>query len=50
MNRNEFLLHMMVWVKKRIEKGITKIDAYSKMDEKTLLKNFNKEVYGRPFG
>ena len=47
-NRNEFLLHMMVWSKKAVEKGITKIDAYSKMDEKTLLKNFNKEFMEDP--
>ncbi len=47
-NRNDYLLHMYTWSMRAIEKGVNKIEAYSKMDAKTLLKHFNQEYMARP--
>ena len=48
--RNDFLLHKYVWTKKAVEKGVKKIEAYSKMDAKNLLLYFNKEYLENPLG
>jgi hypothetical protein len=47
-NRNDYLLHMYTWSMRAVEKGVNKIEAYSKMDAKTLLKHFNQEYMARP--
>ena len=47
-NRNDYLLHMYTWSMRAVEKGVEKIEAYSKMDAATLLKHFNREYMARP--
>ena len=46
-NRNDYLLHMYTWAMRAID-GVNKIEAYSKMDAKDLLKYFNKEYMTHP--
>ena len=47
-NRNDYLLHKYTWSTRAVEKGVNKIEAYSKMDAPGLLKYFNKEYMARP--
>ena len=47
-NRNDYLLHMYTWSMRAVEKGVEKIEAYSKMDAATLLKHFNREYMLKP--
>ena len=47
-NRNDYLLHMYTWSMRAVEKGVEKIEAYSKMDAAALLKHFNRQYLERP--
>jgi len=47
-NRNDYLLHMYTWSMRAVEKGVKKIEAYSKMDAPGLLKHFNREYMSMP--
>ncbi len=39
---------MYTWSMRAVEKGVEKIEAYSKMDADTLLKHFNREYMAKP--